>query len=94
MISHEYKCIFVAQRKCAGTSIIHAFGHRYTSPDTLPPEWHFMNHGVLTIDFNEQPKDYYVFSVSRNPWDRLISGWLFLPHVDVRTSRKTLARSS
>lgn len=79
MISHEHKCIFVAQRKCAGTSIIHTFGYRYTSPDTLPPEWHYMNQGVLTPEYHERPRDYLVFTVVRNPWDRFISGWLFCP---------------
>ena len=32
MICHTYKCIFIHQRKCAGTSIIHAFD----IPITLP----------------------------------------------------------
>jgi len=79
VISHEHKCIFIAQRKCAGSSIIHAFGLRWTSASTLPPEWHYMNHGTLTCEFHSKPADYYVFSVVRNPWDRLVSGWKFCP---------------
>jgi hypothetical protein len=72
MISHEHRCIFIHQRKCAGTSIIKAFG--IETPDD--PRWHFMNDGVLSADYYARP-DYFRFSVVRNPWDRFVSGWLY-----------------
>jgi hypothetical protein len=48
MISHRYRCIFVHQRKCAGTSIIRAFG---LGPEH--PDWHVANDGVLARHFAE-----------------------------------------
>jgi|ERR1041385_3702363 hypothetical protein len=72
MISHHYKCIFIHQRKCAGSSIITSFGY-----DVDDPEWHFMNDGVLSPEFDSAP-EYFKFSVVRNPWDRFVSGWKYL----------------
>lgn len=75
MISHEHKCIFIHQRKCAGISIMKTFG--CTPPD---PRAHFLNDGVLSPEFNWHDyviPGYYKFSVVRNPWDRFVSGWLY-----------------
>lgn len=77
MICHKYKCIFIHQRKCAGTSIIRSF-------DLTPadPEWHLFNNGTLSDEWSDKEdslKDYLVFTVVRNPWDRFISGWKYLP---------------
>jgi len=73
MISHEHNCIFIHQRKCAGISIMRAFG--LTHPDQDPYAWHFMNDGVLCREYHTRPEDYLRFSVVRNPWDRFVSGW-------------------
>ena len=72
MISHDYNCIFIHQRKCAGSSIIATFGF-----DVNDPEWHFMNDGVLSPEYESAP-EYFKFSVVRNPWDRFVSGWKYL----------------
>ena len=75
MISHAHQCIFVHQRKCAGSSIITSFGFGLDSPD-----WHFANDGVLSPDWSANPElihDYFKFAVIRNPWDRFISGWKY-----------------
>lgn len=72
MISHRHRCIFVHQRKCAGTSIIRAFG---LTPDDA--DWHVANDGVLDADYAALPADYFRFSVVRNPWDRFVSGWKY-----------------
>jgi hypothetical protein len=74
MICHDYKCIFIHQRKCAGVSIIHAFGF-----EPSDPEWYSMNDGVLSPEYESAPSGYFQFSVVRNPWDRFISGWKYLP---------------
>jgi hypothetical protein len=77
MICHKYKCIFVHQRKNAGTSIIGSFG--YTPQD---PEWHLFNEGSLSEEWQNNEeflKDYLVFTVVRNPWERFVSGWKYLP---------------
>jgi hypothetical protein len=75
MVDHELRCIFIHQRKAAGTSIITSFGI-----NPRQPEWHAFNHGVLADDWNDQIRngplaDYFIFSVVRNPFDRVISGW-------------------
>src|ERR1700741_2396049 len=72
MISHDYKCIFIHQRKCAGCSIIDTFGF-----EVADPEWHFMNDGVLSPEYESAP-DFFKFAVVRNPWDRFVSGWKYL----------------
>ena len=80
MISHDYKCIFIHQRKCAGTSIIRTFG---LTPQNS--EWHVFNNGTKSdgphswSEVNEKYSDYLVFSVVRNPWDRFVSGWKYCP---------------
>lgn len=76
MIDHEHRCIFIHQRKVAGTSIISSFG--FTQND---PGWHKYNDGVLSRDWRDRPAEerrYFVFSAVRNPFDRLISAWRYL----------------
>jgi len=86
MICHTYKCIFIHQRKCAGTSIIRAFGF---SPDD--PDWHFMNDGVLSSEYESSPAGYFRFSVVRNPWDRFVSGWKYCATTRDRSLHDVLA---
>ena len=85
MICHTYKCIFVHQRKCAGSSIINTFGLR---PDDA--NWHFMNDGALSPEYATAPSGYFRFSVIRNPWDRFISGWKYLPATRQRSLHEVL----
>jgi hypothetical protein len=85
MISHSLKCIFIHQRKCAGCSIIEAFGFKLSDA-----EWHFMNDGVLSPEYQLAPNDYFRFSVVRNPWDRFISGWKYLRATRDRSLRDVL----
>lgn len=72
MISHRWRCIFIHQRKCAGSSIISSFGFT-----TKNPEWHFMNDGILSPEYGDRPRGYLTFAVVRNPWDRFVSGWKY-----------------
>ncbi len=91
MISHQHKCIFIHQRKCAGTFIIRSFG--FTTKDE---EWHFMNNGVLCQEFYDRPLEYTVFSIIRNPWDRFVSGWLYCEdtkQLPLRTLLRNLPQS-
>lgn len=86
MISHEYKCIFIHQRKCAGISILQTFGF----DDPTIPDWHFMNDGVLCPEYYARPLDYFRFTVVRNPWDRFVSGWLYCEETRDRPLRDLL----
>ena len=77
MICHHYRCIFIHQRKTAGSSLKESFGLNRNEPD-----WHAFNDGRLSkkpnwCDKIKKYDDYFVFSVVRNPWDRFISGWKY-----------------
>lgn len=79
MISHSNKVIFIHQRKCAGSSIITSFGLT-----TADPDWHAFNDGVVSEnpwwnEVSQRYSDYRVFTVIRNPWDRFVSAWKYLP---------------
>jgi hypothetical protein len=90
VISHSYKCICVAQRKVASTSIAHAFGIPWKIDSK---EWHYANGGASSLEWYQRPKNYFTFSFVRNPWDRLISGWLYCPqtqHLPLRTLLQNL----
>ncbi|MGH8519156.1 MAG: sulfotransferase family 2 domain-containing protein [Panacagrimonas sp.] len=85
MISHPDRCIFLHQRKCAGTAIKEAFGLR-----TEDSDWHTYNDGVLDPAFAERPAGYLVFSIVRNPWDRFVSGWKYCKSTRDRSLRQVL----
>ncbi|MBP7243276.1 sulfotransferase family 2 domain-containing protein [Amaricoccus sp.] len=72
MISHAWRCIFVHQRKSAGTSVKAMF------PDATGADRGRFNEGVLEPHWDEDDptiRAYLKFTVIRNPWDRFISGW-------------------
>jgi len=90
MISHAHRCIFVHQRKCAGSSIITSFGFDLDSPN-----WHFANDGVLSPEWTahgELIQSYFKFAVVRNPWDRFISGWKYCQSTCCRSLIDVLRR--
>jgi chondroitin 4-sulfotransferase 11 len=70
MISHSHKFIFIPVRRAAGTSLSLALGEGED----------LFNRGVLSDGFYrdiEKYRDYFVFTVVRNPWDRIISGYFY-----------------
>ncbi len=75
MISHDYRCVFVHQRKCASTSIIAAFG---VEPRTKA--WGVGANGLFKPEYApiaDLIEAYFKFAVVRNPWDRFVSGWKY-----------------
>ena len=93
MINHEYKFIFLHIPKCAGTSVgqtlkeICTYGrwHAYAC-NGIHEEDPFNGHLVCREfgperhfdTFDEQMyKDYFVFTFTRNPWDRMVSHYKF-----------------
>jgi hypothetical protein len=74
MISPLYRCIFVHQRKSAGTSVKAMF-----EDDPHLDRGRF-NGGVLDPGWRRDAppvSDHYKFTVIRNPWDRFVSGWRY-----------------
>jgi hypothetical protein len=90
MIDHAYRCIFIHQRKAAGASIISSFG--LTTADA---NWHLYNSGVLSPEWRKRTpaeRRYFVFSVVRNPYDRVISGWQYLEALRDRSLKAALEK--
>lgn len=86
MISHRYRCVFIHQRKCAGSSIVQTFDVPFATT-----EWDFMNEGVLGVPPASAPQGYFCFAVVRNPWDRFVSAWKYLSSTRDRTLAEVLA---
>ena len=72
MISHEYKCVFVHNRRTGGTSIEKCL-HMWTP--------HMEQHTPAQMFFDALGKDqwykYFKFTIVRNPWCRAISAYLW-----------------
>lgn len=86
MISHKHKFIFIFQHKCAGSTIkkalerVDGFNHKF-------------HRGVLDVHYKnnkfKEYQDYFVFSVKRNPFERVVSAWKYLQKdIDVNRSIK------
>ena len=67
MVDDKRKCVFVHVPKCAGNSIVKAFGSDTHSHQ--PANYYWREKKIL---------NYYLFSIVRNPWDRFLSAYLFL----------------
>jgi hypothetical protein len=96
MICHTHKCIFIHIPKVAGTSIIDAFGYSWSDKNS-----HFLGDGYLASpshwkEYEECYKDYKIFTVIRNPYDRFVSGWKYCKstqNLDINHLLKHLPRS-
>lgn len=63
MISHDHKLIFIHIPKCAGRSIAETFK---TRPDHFTANYY-------ASEYEKRWADYDVFTIVRNPYDRLVS---------------------
>ncbi|NRB18486.1 MAG: sulfotransferase family 2 domain-containing protein [Rhodobacteraceae bacterium] len=83
MISHFSRCIFVHQKKVAGTSIKRLF--QDFTPGTT--DGSYLSDGIMDPNWekSEYVSKYFSFTVVRNPWDRFVSGWLYCQRTKNRT---------
>ena len=78
-VNAEAKIIFVHNPKAAGSAIHSLLKDVYDVPQGLrqdpEPEIHHQSYQQI-LDLNEEYKEYFSFAVVRNPWARLLSGYL------------------
>lgn len=78
MICHRNRCIFIHQRKCAGNAIRAMLFAQATPAESLFLIDGAMSPSAQLAEYYKDYRHYTVFTVVRNPWDRFISGWLYL----------------
>jgi hypothetical protein len=75
MFSREYKMIFIHIPRTGGTSM--AYSLKTLSSTFKYPQWNHFNYIQYKIHlsqrFNENIDNYFVFTIIRNPWDRVVS---------------------
>ena len=79
MVSHKHKFVFLHIPKCAGTSIGEKLNSHF---DEL---WTYSGFKIHHDDLTEDIlKNYFVFTIVRNPWDRLYSQYKYRPWLNCR----------
>ena len=78
-ISHKHKAIFCHIPRTGGTSIEHVLKDWQRKDHTYLAKikWEYWPHefiGMGQYVFNYLPRDYYIFTTVRNPYDRYASG--------------------
>jgi chondroitin 4-sulfotransferase 11 len=76
MISHKYKFIYSHIPKAAGTTVENALKSYASKTFGRNAEKKWLRNKKL-FDAFEIHNDYYKFSFARNPWDRLVSCYVF-----------------
>ena len=85
MISHKHKFIFLHIPKCAGTSIGEKLNSHF---DEL---WTYSGFKIHHDDLTEDIlKEDFVFTIVRNPWDRLYSQYKFRPWLNCEPFENTV----
>ena len=67
MISHKYRFIYTKISKCGSTSVESALTTLDQTGGEHTGHWHILD------DINQHTKNYFKFTMVRNPWDRLVS---------------------
>ena len=75
MISTKYKCVFIHIPRTGGCSIEECFNNTISRDNPHHPL-------LIDIQQNRKYKKYFTFVFVRNPWDRLVS-WFLWSHMDI-----------
>ncbi len=75
MISHKNKFAFIHISKCGGTSVTKTIANYYdiNRSELRPKEYKFLTIPELQQILGKDFLQYFIFTVVRNPWDRLVS---------------------
>lgn len=86
MFVRDASAVYIHQRKTAGVSVGNALGLAGS------PDWHLGNDGVLEPWFEQirASEPVFVFTCVRNPFDRLVSAWRYLPSTRSRSLEDVL----
>lgn len=95
IISHDYKFIFIKTRKTAGSSIEKIFldklqGTNYVFGGMMPENLYPVNCSFTNAEHNgssflqyhypKEWKNYFKFTVERNPWDKIVSRYYWVKY--------------
>jgi hypothetical protein len=84
MINHQYRCVFIHIPKTAGQSVLRFFGMDWHNHKDLARYAQELNPGVLA--------GYLKCAVVRNPWDRLLSDYIFQKKKRVQSGNSLFIR--
>lgn len=77
MVDYKHNCIFIHIPKTGGTSVEHAFGFDYAM---LGDRKHQTPQECIAEVGREIWDRYFKFTFIRNPWDRMVSWWMYTVH--------------
>lgn len=93
-ISHNKKAIFCHIPKCGGTSTEKIISNwiriNHKNPNILNSEKFIGTGGYLFLNYRDILEKYYIFTITRNPYDRFISGFLDVNKTYLRRGLKDL----
>ena len=88
IICHEPKIVFVKPNKIAGTSIVNTLSMSIKFDDSLRNLSKGDHESYRQIEQTIPIEKYYVFSFTRNPWDRLISMFKYMKEIEIPKRKK------
>ena len=89
MINHKHKFIFIHTPKTAGTSIsVSLADDSVLKNETKEKHW---NASQCKQNYSKYWNEYYKFSVVRNPWDRVVSMYIYFTQFNKTIKQKNFS---